>query len=207
MKFYYSPGSCALAVHIALEEAGARYDAQRVQFDRQEQRSPEYLRINPLGRVPVLETPRGVLTEVPAILGYVAAAYPEAALAPVDAFDLATMQSFNAFLSSSVHVAYAHNSRPYRWSDDDACRASMATKAVATYAELFGMIEAHKLATPWAMGEQYTVADPYLFVMTRWLAKLEGDLRRFPEVAAHHARMNARPAVQRALQLHGLAAI
>ncbi|ARP89158.1 glutathione S-transferase [Bordetella genomosp. 9] len=207
MKFYFSPGSCALAVHIALEEAGANYEAQRVHFDRDEQRSPEYLRINPLGRVPVLETPRGVLTEVPAILGYVAASYPEAALAPADAFDLARMQSFNAFLSSSVHVAYAHHSRPYRWSDDEACRASMAAKAVGNLADLFGIIERHRLAGPWVMGDQYTVADPYLYIMTRWLAKLAGGLARFPDVAAHHARMNTRPAVQRALQLQGLEAV
>lgn len=205
MKLYYSPGSCALAVHIALEEAGARYDAQRVDFDRQEQRSAQYLRLNPLGRVPVLETPRGLLTEVPAILAYIAAAFPEAALAPADAFDLARMHSFNAFLSSSVHVTYAHHSRPYRWSDDETCRADMASKAIATYAEQFGMIESHRLEGPWVMGEQFTVADPYLYVMARWLAELQGGLGRFPGVAAHHARMDARPAVLRALQQHGLA--
>jgi glutathione S-transferase len=206
MKFYFSPGSCALAVHIALEEAGARYEAQRVHFDRQEQRSPEYLRINPLGRVPVLETPRGILTEVPAILGYIAATFPQAALAPADAFDLARMQSFNAFLSSSVHVAYAHHSRASRWSDDEACRASMAAKAVDNFADLFGMIESHKLALPWVMGDQYTVADPYLYVMARWFERLNGNLGRFPGIAAHHARMNERPAVRRALELQGLTA-
>jgi glutathione S-transferase len=206
MKFHYSPGSCALAVHIALEEAGAQYDAQRVHFDRQEQRSPEYLKINPLGRVPVLETPRGVLTEVIAILGYIAAAYPQAALAPTDAFDLARMTSFNAFLSSSVHVAYAHHTRGARWSDDQACQASMSAKAPANYADLFDMIECRKLGAPWAMGEQYTVADAYLYVMTRWLARMDIDVNRFPGIAAHHQRMNARPAVQRALQAQGLAA-
>jgi glutathione S-transferase len=207
MKLYYSPGSCALAVHIALEEAGAGYDVQRVDFDRQEQRSPEYLRLNPLGRVPVLETPRGVLTEVPAILGYIAATFPEAALAPADAFDLARMQAFNAFLSSSVHVTYAHYTRPYRWSDDDACRASMKTKAVVTFAEQLGMIEAHRLVGPWVMGEQYTVADPYLYVVARWFAKLHPDMAELPRVVEHRERMQARPAVLRALQLHGLAPV
>jgi glutathione S-transferase len=206
MKFHYSPGSCALAVHIALEEAGARYEPRRVHFDKQEQRSPEYLRLNPLGRVPVLETPRGVLTEVLAILSYVAAAHPQAALAPADAFDMARMLSFNAFLSSSVHVAYAHHARGSRWSDDPACHASMVAKVPANYAELFDMIETHRLGTPWVMGDQYTVADPYLYVLTRWLARLDIDVNRFPGIAAHHQRMNARPAVQRALQAQGLTA-
>jgi glutathione S-transferase len=206
MKLYYSPGSCALTVHIALEEAGASYESQRVHFDRQEQRSPEYLRINPLGRVPVLETPRGVLTEVPAILGYIAAAFPQAALAPADAFDLARMHSFNAFVSSSVHVAYAHHARPNRYSDDEACRATIASKAVGTFLDLFAMMETRKFVGPWVMGDQYTVADPYLYVMTRWLARMKEDLGRFPGIAAHYARMSARPAVRRALQLQGLEA-
>jgi glutathione S-transferase len=82
----------------------------------------------------------------------------------------------------------------------------MAAKAPANYADLFQMIEDHKLAAPWAMGEQYTVADPYLYVMTHWLARMDIDVNRFPRIAAHHARMNARPAVQRALQAHGLSA-
>lgn len=205
MKLYYSPGSCALAVHIALEESGADYDTQRIDFDRQEQRSPEYLRLNPLGRVPVLETPRGVLTEVPAILAYIAATFPEAALAPADAFDHARMQSFNAFLSSSVHVTYAHYTRPYRWSDDDACRASMKSKAVDTFAEQMGMIDAQRLAGPWVMGEQYTVADPYLYVIARWFAKVQPGMAGLARVAEHHERVQARPAVLRALQKQGLA--
>jgi glutathione S-transferase len=205
MKLYYSPGSCALAVHIALEESGADYDAQRIDFDRQEQRSPEYLRLNPLGRVPVLETPRGVLTEVPAILAYIAATFPEAALAPADAFDHARMQSFNAFLSSTVHVTYAHYTRPYRWSDDEGCRASMKSKALDTFAKQMGMVEAQRLAGPWVMGDQYTVADPYLYVIARWFAKLHPGMAGLARVAEHHERMQARPAVLRALQKQGLA--
>ncbi len=91
-----------------------------------------------------------------------------------------------------------------RWSDDAGCQASMAAKAPANYADLFQMIETCKLSAPWAMGEQYTVADPYLYVMTRWLARMDIDVDRFPAIAAHHRRMNERPAVQRALQAQGL---
>lgn len=202
MKFYYSPNSCALAVHIALEEAGAEYELVRVHFDRQEQRSAEYLAINPLGRVPVLRTGQGVLTEAPAILGYIAAKYSDARLAPADLFDLAKMNAFNAFVSSSVHVTYAHSSRPHRWSDDEGCCAGMAKKAAITYAEQFAMIEAEKLGGPWVMGDQFTVADPYLFAMTRWLKRLDIDVNNFPRIAAHLGRMNERPAVQRVLTLH-----
>ena len=83
-KLYYAPGSCALASHIVLEEAGADYQAQRVNFQAGEQRSPEYLKINPKGRVPTLVTHEGTLTETPAILGYLAQKFPRANLAPID---------------------------------------------------------------------------------------------------------------------------
>ena len=84
MTLYYARGTCALASHIALEQAGAQYEARRVDFSRNEQRSPEYMRINPKARVPSLVTPRGVLTETPAILAFVAQQYPAARLAPID---------------------------------------------------------------------------------------------------------------------------
>ena len=82
--FFYSPGTCALASHIALEDAGASYELKRLDFRKSEQQSPDYLAINPKGRVPTLRTPRGVLTETPAILAFVAQSFPEARLAPLD---------------------------------------------------------------------------------------------------------------------------
>jgi glutathione S-transferase len=202
MKFYYSPNSCALAVHIALEEAGAEYEAQKVNFDHQEQRSAAYLAINPLGRVPVLHTEAGVLTEAPAILGFIAARFPGAQLAPPDLYNLAKMNAFNAFISSTVHVGYAHSTRPYRWSDDETSFAGMRKKAAESFAEHFQMIESAKLAGPWVMGEQFTVADPYLYAMTRWLNRLKIDVNAYPKVAQHLRRMNERAAVQRVLALH-----
>ncbi len=82
LKLYYSPGTCALASHIALEEAGASYTAERVDFKTSQQTSPEYLAINPKGRVPALVTDRGILTETPAILAYIAQSFPQARLMP-----------------------------------------------------------------------------------------------------------------------------
>ena len=83
-KFFYAPNTCALASHIALEEAGAEYEAVRVDFKANAQRAPEYLAINPKGRVPSLVTSDGILTETPAILAFIAQTYPKARLAPVD---------------------------------------------------------------------------------------------------------------------------
>ena len=116
LKLYYAPNSCALASHLALEHSGAVYEACKVDFSRQEQRSPAFLAINPKGRVPVLITEQGVLSETPAILAYIAQRFPSAKLAPIDdPWLFAQAQSFNSYLCSTVHVAHAHRYRGYRW--------------------------------------------------------------------------------------------
>src|SRR5579859_5604642 len=104
LTLYFTPGTCALASHIALEEAGAEYAIRRVNFASEEQRQAPYLEINPKGRVPALVTDRGILTETPAILAYIAQTHPAAKLAPLDdPFVFAGIQAFNSYLCSTVH--------------------------------------------------------------------------------------------------------
>src|ERR1700738_717975 len=206
LKLHYSPGACSLASHIALEEAKASYTLQRVDLKAGEQRSPEYLKINPKGRVPALKTDRGILTESPVILGYVAQAYPEAGLADLsDDFALADMQAFNLFLTATVHVAFAHVFRPTRYADGDATAAAMKTKASASLDDCFAMIERQMSdGRPYVHGDHYTVSDPYLLVFSRWLDRAElGPVGQFPLVAAHRRRIEVRPAVQKVLAAEG----
>lgn len=201
LKLFYSPGSCALASHIALEEAGADYQAVRVNFADNEQRKPEYLKVNPKGRVPALVTDHGILTETPAILVYISQTHPEAALAPLDdPFALARLQSFNSYLCSTVHVAHAHGGRGARWADEPSSLEDMKRKVPQNVAACFELIEDSMLQGPWVMGERYTVADPYLFTVSGWLNRDGIDIARFPKVADHHARMRKRPAVARTLE-------
>lgn len=148
--------------------------------------------------MPALVTDRGVLTEGPAILAYVAALAPEARLAPTDPFDFARMQAFNLYLATTIHVAHAHGRRAARWSDDPAAQASMAAKVSENMSAGFDLIEAG-LDGEWVMGDAYSVADPYLFVFSGWLAGDGVDIARFPKVADHFQRMARRPAVQRVL--------
>src|SRR3954451_5636995 len=130
---YYAPGTCALATHIALEDAGAPYKAERLDFSTSQQRSTEYLRINPKGRVPALVTDQGVLTETPALLAFVAQAFPAAKLAPLnDPFAFARVQEINSYLCSTVHVAHAHKTRGARWTDDAAAIETMKRKVPET---------------------------------------------------------------------------
>jgi glutathione S-transferase len=200
LKLYYSPGSCALASHIALEEAGAAYTAERVDFKRNQQTSPEYLAVNPKGRVPVLVTDRGILTETPAILAFVAQSFRQAKLAPFDdAFALAQLQAFNSYLCSTVHVAHAHRGRGYRWADDEASYADMKRKVPQTMGACFALIERDMLRGPWVMGETFTICDPYLFTIAQWLEGDGVDLSTLPRVSDHRKRMSERPAVRKVL--------
>jgi glutathione S-transferase len=205
LALYYAPNTCALASHIALEEAGAGFEARRVDFAAAEQTRPEYLRINPKGRVPALATDRGVLTETPAILAFIAQTHPAARLAPFDdPFALAELQAFNAYLCATVHVAHAHRMRGYRWADDPAAHEAMKKKVPQSVGAGFDLIERGMLRGPWVMGEAYTVADPYLYTLARWMEVDGVDPRAFPRVHDHRERMAGRPAVRRALETQGL---
>ena len=164
-KLYYAPGTCALASHIALEEAGASYAAERLDFKNSQQTTPQYLAINPKGRVPALVTDRGTLTETPAILAYIAQSFPQAKLMPDDPFAFAQAQSFNSYLCSTVHINHAHKMRGYRWAVEESSFADMKRKVPETMAASFALIERDMLKGPWVMGEQYTVCDPYLFTI------------------------------------------
>jgi glutathione S-transferase len=204
---YYAPGTIALATHIALAEAQAEYRLVRLDFAKTEQRGAEYLAVNPKGRVPALVTDRGILTETPALLTYVAQTHPAARLAPFeDAFAFARIQAFMAYLCSTVHVAHAHLRRGARWADSEAAISEMAARAPANMDECFRLIEAEMLQGPWVMGEHYTIADPYLFTLAGWLERHGIDIARYPKVSEHHVFMLARPAVRRALEEQGQAA-
>jgi glutathione S-transferase len=198
IKLYYEKGTCALASHIALEEAGAEYSTVRVNFAANEQRSAEYLAINPKGRVPSLVTDRGILTETPAMLAFVAQSFPKGRLAPLDdPFHFAEVQAFNSYLCSTVHVAHAHRLRGTRWADDPAAIEAMKRKVPDSMAACFDLIESRMFRGPWVMGESYTICDPYLFTIARWLEVDGVDPARFPKVKAHRDRMSERPAVRK----------
>lgn len=200
LKLFYAPATCALASRIALEEAGADFELARVNFAENQQRSPEYLAINPKGRVPALVTDKGVLTETPAILVYIAQAYPAAKLAMLDdPFEFARLQAFNSYLCSTVHVNHAHSRRGARWANLQSSFDDMKSKVTENMAASMKLIELDYFEGPWVMGEQYTVADAYLFTIETWLKGDGVDIADFPIIKDHFERMQARPAVQRVM--------
>ena len=200
LKLYFAPGTCALATHIALAEAGADYTAERIDFKTNQQQSPEYLAINPKGRVPALVTDRGVLTENPAMLAYIAQTFPKAKLAPLDdPYAFAEVQSINSYLSSTVHVAHSHKGRGYRWCTEESSFADMKKTLPKSMGAVFGLLEQKMLKGPWMMGETYTICDPYLFTLAQWLEADGVDTARLPRVIDHRTRMSQRPGVRSAI--------
>jgi len=208
MRLYYATGACSLAPHIALEEAGDRFELSRVDLAANQQNSAEFLRLNPKARVPTLTDGDWVLTEAPAILRYIAARHPAAGLWPWDPRQEARCAEWLAWISSTIHVSAGHVRRAARYASDPRAVEDVAATAKKTCRELWQTVEARIGEGPWAIGERYSVADPYLLVYWMWgRSPLLGyDMAHdFPQWTAHARRLAARPAVQRAFASEGLA--
>jgi glutathione S-transferase len=202
LTLYYAAHTCSLATHIVLEEVGADYSTVRIDFGSAQQRSPEYLKVNSKARVPALATDRGILTETPAMLAFVAQSFPTSDLALMnDPFAFAQVQAFNSYLCSHLHVAHAHRMRGHRWvdADDTHSIAAMQRKVPESVGGAFELVEREMLKGPWVMGERYTICDPYLFTLAQWLEADGVDPNRIPKVVDHRRRMSERPGVGKAI--------
>lgn len=203
MKFYYSPGSVAVATGMLLEEAGLDYDPIRLNFADGDQAKSDYLAINPKGRVPALVTDRGILTETGAIAEFIAAHVPEKGLVPTDPFEAAQMRSICYYLASTFHVNHAHGARGARWADSPAALADMRAKMPQNMTNSCAFIEEACALDPFVMGGQMTIADPWLFVVSTWLEGDHVDVGQFPRLMAHRAMMGVRPSAD-AIRRYGL---
>lgn len=208
MKFYYIPGACSVASHIALEECGAAYEGIAVDVFRGDTRTPEFLAISPRGFVPVLHTQDGAITENVAILAYLAQTHPHAELLPAfTPFGLAQATAFNGFLATTVHITLRHFSRPRMFADGDIAHAALRAKVPEMLDYYFGKVEAMLSdGRPFVHGDRFTVSDPYLFIYASYLLWPTDrcDLTAIPHVMAHRERILARPATQRALAQEGI---
>jgi len=208
-KLYYSPEACSLAPHIALEETGQPFDPCLVALAAGEQRTLEYLAINPKGRVPTFVDDGFAVTENPAVLLYIARKYPEAKLWPSDPHEEARCAEWLAWCSAGLHEAFAHMRRPERYADSDHARREVSKKGKASTRAIWEQVE-HKLAlssSTWAAGNQYSVADACVFTFWIWgrADKLRYDMSRdFPVWTRHALQMGKRAAVKRALQREGI---
>ena len=180
LTLYCAPGSSSMAAHIALHEVGAEFDVRPMSFRKNDMRLPEYLEINPEGKVPTLLIDGRVLTEVAGILYYLAKRYPGAELLPDGDIEAeAQAVSWMSFIASTLH--------PARQKGLDHAR------------QVYGIAD-QRLGSGWALGERYSIADIHLFrLYWRLFNSLKPAPGTFPHLDAHYARMMARAAVQRTI--------
>lgn len=199
MKLYYSPGACSLAPHIALAEVGHTYDAIKVDLRKhQTEDGSDFYAINPKGYVPFLTLDDGsTLSEVAVILQYVADRKP-GTIAPVfGGFDRYKLMEWLNFISTEVHKTYGPLWYP---TTPEATKNANKEKLAARY----GLIEKTLATQPFLTGDQFSIADAYLYTVTRWATHLKVDLSAFPKVGEFMSRVEARPAVQKVLAAEGI---
>jgi glutathione S-transferase len=204
MKLYYAPGACSLASHIALEEAGLDYTTQKLNLMEGDQRKPEYLALNPRGRVPTLVADGNVLTENVGILTYIAGGYPQAKQWPEDTWHQALAVSTMAWLSNTVHTTYAHTFRPQRYADDPAAQEAVKAKAKTSYLDYLKEIDGLLKGRKWAIGNHYTVVDGYLLVFYRWGNRSQMPVHEMKNYSALVDRVLARPTVKKVMADEGI---
>lgn len=195
MKLYYARGTIAIAVAIALHEAGLEFEPVRLDFKAGEQTQPRYHAVNPKGRVPALVTDSGILTETAAILEHIADLAPAAGLRPTDPFEAAKMREAMCYLASTMHVNHAHRVRGHRWADEESSLADMKAKAVETMTASAAHVENHMLKGPYVLGEAVSLADPYLYVACSWLPGDGVDMAAYPKITAFVEAMRTRASV------------
>lgn len=200
LTLYYSPGACSMASHIALEETGEPYNAKETSLATNEHKTPEYLAINPRGKVPALDVGGEVITENTAILSYIGKRFPETKMFPEDPMEQARCISQMAWFSNTPHISQREIMRPYRFSSIEANYHDVKETMRKNFWSDLQEIEQFIGDNDWILGEQYTMADPYSLVFYRWGVRAGlpmNDLRSFTKIKD---RLLARPAVQTVLK-------
>jgi glutathione S-transferase len=200
MKLYYSPGACSLSPHIALREAGLAFEP--VLASTKTHKLPDgsdYYAINPKGYVPLLELDNGErLSEGPAIVQYIADQVPDKKLAPANGtMARYRLQEWLTFIGTEIHKAFSPMFNP---ATTDEARTAAKAKVMGRLA----YVDQQLAGKSYLLGEQFSVADGYLFTVTNWSRPMAMDLSALPNLTAFMARVAARPAVQEAMKAEGL---
>jgi len=198
LKLYYAPGACSTASHIGLEESGAKFDSQALSFAKNEQKTPDYLKINPRGRVPALVIDEGTIVENTAILDFIAAKYAPQ-LMPTDPLQRARAISLMAWFSNNVHPSFTHISRPERFATDTAVFDHLKAVGRDNFHTALKEIDGIIGTKQWILGDQFSVVDCYALVFYGWGKRIGLPVEELKNYTAWKDRMLARPAVRRVL--------
>ena len=204
IKLYYAPGACSLASHIAIEETGVAYETQRLNLAEGDQRKPEYLKLNPRGRVPTLVMGDRVLTENVGIMTYFAGGYPQAGIWPKDTWHQAQAVSTMAWISNTVHPSYGHYLRPARYVDGDDHQEAVKAKGRSNFEGYLREIDGLLAGKKWCIGNHFTVVDGYLLVFYRWGNRAKMPVKELKNYTALVDRVMSRAAVHKVMADEGI---
>jgi glutathione S-transferase len=201
LTLYYAPGACSLVPHVALEEAGAAFDTVRLSLADGDQRKPDYLVVNPKGRVPTLVVSGRSLTEVIAILTYLDRRFPGADILPgPDPYLTGRAYEVMSWFASTVHVAFAQITRAERYADDPHVKSALAAPGRERFVRALDAIETLAASKDaWLVGNAFSAVDAYALVIRRWAERIGVDLSAYPAWTAKADRALQRPSVVRAL--------
>lgn len=200
LTLYYSPGACSTASHVALEETGAPYEAKLISTAKGDQKTPEYLAINPRGKVPALRADNDVITENVAILTYLARRFPQADLLPKDPLEEARCLSTMAWLSNTVHPGFTRVFRPERFAAEPSAHEAVKASGREAFWASLQEIDALLAGKTWLAGDRYSVCDPYALVFYAWGKRIELPVETLKNYTAWKERMMARKAVRSVLE-------
>ena len=203
LALYFSPGACSTASHIGLEESGAQYEERQTLLGKGEHKTPEYMKINPRGKVPALDADGRVITENTAILTYIAKRFPDKKLLPDDPVTMAQCISTMAWLSNTVHPSFTHFFKPDKYATSEAAQADVKQTGKKTFFENLQEVDGLLAGKQWIMGDQFTVADAYALVFYGWGVRAELPVTDLKNYTAWKDRMLARPAVRKVLESEG----
>ena len=201
LKLFFAPGACSFVPHAMLEMAGVEFEPMMVKLHKGEQRSPDYLALNPRGQVPVLVDGDEVVTQIVAILLHLDARLPQAGILPASGLARTRALQTLAWMNNTVHPTFTHVFMPEKFTDDEAAKAAIRAFAATTYRGLLGEIEALAAqASPWMMGEKPGALDAYALTLLRWGGYAGIDPAGFPATWGLVQRFAALPAVARAIE-------
>jgi glutathione S-transferase len=206
MTLYFSPGACSLASHIGLEESGASYEIKPILLAKGQQRTEEYLKINPRGKVPALNVDGKILVENTAILTYLSRSFPEKRLLPADPAEEARCIATMCWFSSIVHPSYQRTSRPERFAESEAAHAAVKENGRKSFWANCQEINSMFRGNDWVMGREFTVVDGYALVFYGWGLRGGFPMKELSAYSAWQERMMQRPTVKRSIESEQVAA-
>jgi glutathione S-transferase len=200
LTLYFSPGACSLASHIGLEESGAPYETKPILLAKGQQRTPEYQKINPRGKVPSLDADGKILVENTAILTYLHRRFPDKKLMPADPTEEARCISTMCWFSSVVHPSYQRAHRPERFAESEVAHAAVKENGKKSFWANLQEINSMIQGKEWIMGNEFTVVDGYALVFYGWGARGEFPMKELSAYTSWQERIMKRPTVEKVVQ-------